>query len=235
MKRRSMAVVGLLIAGLLVTLGPSGQAWAHEERSVGPYGIEVGFGDEPAYAGFPNSIQLIVTDARSDSPVTNLGDSVKVTVMTGQASMDLSLEPNFEIGGDGEPGDYRAWFIPTNPGTYTFQFTGKIGSTPFNQTFTSGPRTFDDVNDPTQAEFPVQAPTNEQLGQRVVSEAARLSAAVGAARSHADSAVRTPRLLAIVGILLAVLGLAFGILGLSVARKATRAGQVSRSPASDRA
>jgi hypothetical protein len=226
-----MATAAVLTAGLLVILGPSSPAWAHEERSVGRYRVEVGFGDEPPYAGFRNSIQLIVADARSGSPLTDLGDSVKVAVMTGQASMDLSLEPNFEIGGDGEPGDYRAWFIPTSPGTYTFRFTGTIKGTAFNQSFTSGPSTFDDVNDPMQAEFPVQVPTNGALAQRVVAEAARQATAVAAARSHADSQVRTARLLAIVAIVVAVLGVAFGMAGMRTARKATQASQVARLPA----
>jgi hypothetical protein len=223
MERRSTAAGAVLVAGLLVILGPTATAWAHEERTVGRYHVEVGFGDEPPYAGFRNSVQLIVTDAASGRPVTDLGDSVKVAVMTGQASVDLSLEPNFEIGGDGELGDYRAWFIPTSPGAYTFRFTGTIKGTPFNQAFTSGPSTFDDVKDPTQAEFPVQAPANSVLAQRLVQESNRQQALLAAARSHADSEARSARLLAVVGIAVGLLGVGSGIGGLWAARKAVRA------------
>ena len=51
----------------------------------------------------------------SGNPVTDLADPLKVTVKTGTQEMRLSLVPNFEVGGDGTPGDYRAWFIPSCP------------------------------------------------------------------------------------------------------------------------
>jgi hypothetical protein len=41
----------------------------------------------------------------------------------------LSLEPYF--GDDwGTPRDYRAFFVPTQPGTYTFHHKGKLGAQP---------------------------------------------------------------------------------------------------------
>ena len=43
------AGVALAIAGALVIL-PAGVASAHEEREIGPYTVEVGFGDEPTFA-----------------------------------------------------------------------------------------------------------------------------------------------------------------------------------------
>jgi hypothetical protein len=129
------------------------------------------------------------------------------------------------------PGDYRAWFIPTSPGTYSFHFTGRIKGTPFNQTFTSGPQTFADVKDPMEAEFPVQAPTNQQLAQRVVAEANRQGAAIAAVRGHADSQVRTARFLAVVGLVLALLGIGVGIGGVQAGRKAGRAIQMGNRPA----
>src|SRR6266545_3616700 len=50
-----------------------------------------------------------------------------------------------KIGGDGTPGDYRAWFIRTAPGPYTFHFTGSIKGQKVDEKFTSSPTTFDEV------------------------------------------------------------------------------------------
>jgi hypothetical protein len=207
-----------LLAGALI-LAQAGPALAHQEVTVGRYHVEVGFGDEPPYAGFRNSVQLILTQEATGDAVTDLGDTLKVTVKTGAQSMPLSLEPNFEVGGDGEPGDYRAWFIPTAPGTYTFQFSGTIKGQAFDRSFSSGPTTFDDVKDPITAEFPFKAPTNAQLATRVQQDAARQSAALAAqarrARDQADSA----RLLGLIGIVAGAIGIVIGVTAFAAGRR----------------
>jgi hypothetical protein len=82
----------LAIAIGVITAAPS---YAHEQRNIGPYHVEVGFGVEPPYAGFPNSVQFILTDAKTGKPVTNLGDLLKVSVTFGNRAESLSLVPNF--------------------------------------------------------------------------------------------------------------------------------------------
>jgi len=99
------AAIGL--ASLLVPLAAA-PAFAHEERDFNGFHAEVGFGDEPPYIGEKNSVQLILS-TKVGKPVTDLGDSLQVEVSTaGNQPMKLALEPNFEVGGDGTPGDYRA-------------------------------------------------------------------------------------------------------------------------------
>jgi hypothetical protein len=71
---------------VLVTFSSAGPASAHEERKVGNYVFHVGFGDEPAYAGAKNSVQMLLHDAKTDKPVTDLGDSLKVDVTQGAGS-----------------------------------------------------------------------------------------------------------------------------------------------------
>jgi len=220
-KTTAAALVGG-IAAVIIALAPTA-AFAHEQRTVGRYHVEVGFGDEPPYAGFRNSVQLILTQSASGNPVTDLGDTLKVTVKTGTQEMPLTLVPNFEVGGDGTPGDYRAWFIPTAPGTYTFQFSGAIKGQPFNQSFTSGPTTFDDVNDPTAVEFPQKVPTGSQLSDRFNREIPRLNAALAADRSKARHEADTARLVAIVALSVGVVGLVVGGVSLAAARSARRA------------
>ena len=167
MRRRLLAaMVATTLAALLIPL-VAGPASAHEEKTVGKYHFVVGFGDEPAYAGEKNSVQLILADA-NDKPVTDLTDTLKVEVTTGTAEpLQLAMEPNFEVGEFGTPGDYRAFFIPTAPGSYSFHFTGTIKGQKIDQTFTSGPQTFSDIDDPAQVQYPVKQPTGGQLATRV--------------------------------------------------------------------
>jgi hypothetical protein len=212
------AACGTLLVGALI-LAQAGPALAHQEVTVGPYHIEVGFGDEPPYAGFRNSVQFILTEKATGDPVTDLGDSLKVTVKTGAQSMPLTLEPNFEVGGDGQPGDYRAWFIPTAPGTYTFQFSGSINGLAFDRSFTSGPTTFDDVKDPAAAEFPFKAPSNAQLATRVQQEAARQSAALAAQARKGRDEAHSARLLGLIGIVAGAIGIVIGASALVMGRR----------------
>jgi hypothetical protein len=226
MRKRIMTMAAAIgLAGTLVTFTGAEPALAHEERKVGDYMLHVGFGDEPAYAGAKNSVQLLLHDAKTDQPVTDLGDTLKVDVTQGAGSatndsqkMTLNVEPNFEVGEFGTPGDYRAFFIPTAPGTYTFHFTGTIKGQRVDEKFTSGPRTFSDANDPAQAQFPVKDPSGSQLAARLDREVPRLNDALAASQtraSKAEDAASQARIIAIVGVVVGVLGLAAAGYGLT--------------------
>ena len=99
-----------------------------------------------------------------------------MTVLYGQQKVEYGLTPTFDADtGFGTPGDYRAFFFPTAPGNYTFQFTGTIGSQKVDESFTSGPTTFSTVEDPASAQFPVKAPSNAQLAQRLEAQSGRVA------------------------------------------------------------
>jgi hypothetical protein len=223
-ERRPVVALTALAAGVLLSFAMAGPAFAHEQRTVGSFNVEVGWGDEPTYAGFKNSVQLIIKDA-GDQPVTDLGDSLKVEVKSGDQTMTLPLEPDFSVGDDpsGEPGDYRAWLIPTAPGTYSFHFTGTIHGEAVDQTFTSSDTTFDDVGDPASIEFPSKDPTTGQLADRLDRETARLGDTANAAASKAskakDDAARI-QLIAIAGLVVAVGALAVAIIAVRRRRTA---------------
>ena len=214
---RSVAAAGLAVAMLVLAAGP---AAAHEERKVDGLEMVVGFGQEPAYAGQPNSVQLLLF--RGGQPVTDLGDSLKVAVGFGDSTKDLSIEPFFEIGEFGTPGDYRAWFFPTRPGSYSFHFSGSIGKTKIDETFTSGPKTFSDVVSPSDVEFPVQDPTTGELAERIDREVPRLQSSIqdanGAASAASDDA-SSARTVAVIGVVLGALGSIAGIGGIAAARR----------------
>ena len=218
--RRRIPVAALAVLALagLVLAAAAGPAAAHEGRAVGRYHFAVGFGTEPAYAGAPNSVQLLLAD-RHDKPVTDLGDTLEVEVTTGDSEpRRLALEPFFEVGEFGTPGDYRAFFIPTAPGRYSFHFTGAVKGQKVDQRFTSGPTSFAEVVDPAEAQYPTREPTAGQLLGRLDRESARTRAAAAAAGADARRQAASARTLALAGLAVGAAGLlaavAVGVLAL---------------------
>ena len=215
-----VALTGGLAAAFVLAM--SAPALAHVERVVGAYHFVVGWGDEPAYAGSMNSVQLILS-TKAGKPVTNLVDSLKVEVIFGQQQMELPFEPAFDPEeGFGTLGDYRAWLIPTAPGTYTFHLLGAIGKQKVDERFTSGPTTFDDIADPAEVEFPTKVPTGTELSDRLDREIPRVNAAVTSARSEAEDKADSARTLAIVGIVIGAVGLLLALVAVIGWRAAAR-------------
>jgi hypothetical protein len=211
-------------------------ASAHAEREAGRYSFEIGFGTEPAYAGQPNSLQVLIS--RDGKPATDLAgqlDGLMAHAYYGsKADLKLEnammpLEPYF--GDDwGTPGDYRSFFVPTQPGTYTFALEGKLGAQKINLVIPSGPETFGDVNDPAKSALPaVKDPTTGQLAQRLDREAARVNgtiAVAAAAQRDAEDAAGQARMLALGGLLVGGVGLVVG--GLALARSRRPAAPAAR-------
>jgi hypothetical protein len=218
---RGLAVAAAASAMLALGAAP---ALAHEEVAVGDLALVIGFGTEPAYSDQPNSVEVVVT--HGGDPVTDLrpGD-LEVEVSFGDAATTMDLEPNFVVGAFGEPGDYRAWFVPTEPGGYTFRVTGTIDGEEVDETVRSGPQTFSDVIDVAEVSFPPnEAPTNDELATRIQQDAGRLNDAVAAASAAADDAA-SARSTGTIAIVIAAIGVLAGIAGIASARAArTRTG-----------
>ncbi|MGH2435956.1 MAG: hypothetical protein ACRDFA_03065 [bacterium] len=179
--------------------------YAHERRMVGNYSFVVGWGEEPAIAGFKNAVQLTLRDA-SGQPVRDLGDSLRVEVTFGdQKYGPVPLEPAF-----GSPGEYRTPLIPTRAGVYLFRFTGSIRGARVDQTFTSSDETFDSIRDPAEVEFPGRDPSRAELAQRVERLGARVDTATQEA-GRARAAVRTATIVGVVGLLAGVIALALAL------------------------
>jgi hypothetical protein len=201
--KRTPAAAAVVLAVLLVPL-LAGPASAHGEHKVANYTFVVGFGTEPAYAGETNSVQLMISNG--GKPVTD-AKGLKAAVSTGDADpKEMALQPYFGQGW-GEPGDYRAFFIPTAPGAYTFRITGNLGGKKIDKSYTSGKDGFDEVTDPAEVQYPVQEPTGAQVTTRLERETARLNAAVAAEREAADEEVAGARRLATIGLAVGALGL----------------------------
>ena len=202
MKRLASA---LAVAFVLLIASP---ASAHEDKPVGKYTFTVGWGDEPAYAGFRNSVSLEVEDA-SQKPVADIGDTLKVEVSTGSEKVTLPLSAAF-----GQPGVYEAAIIPTRPGTYTFHFTGTIRGDAIDATFTSSDTTFDDIQSPGAVQFPAKDPSIGELTQRLTRSEQRAIRAADAAKDEATTA----RTVGFIGTALGAIAL-----GIALAGRARRA------------
>ena len=220
-RSRARALAVLAMTGAL-TLIPALAAQAHVPEQTGPFDYEIGFGTEPAYAGQPNSVELILN--KSGKPVLNLTDELKVSVGYAGQTTDLAFEPDFEVGGDGVQGDYRAYFVPSQAGQYTFHLTGKLDGTTFDVTVKSGPTTFSPVTDMSAIEFPPNnAPTNDQLSTKIDQEATRSQDAVTAAQSAANSAndaAKTAKTLGMLGVVLGAIGIIAAIAALATRKRA---------------
>jgi hypothetical protein len=209
---------------VLVTSAP---ASAHETRADGPVRLVVGWGDEPTYTGFKNSVQVTVSDS-SGAPVTDITDTLMVEVIKGRDKTTLPLVANFRVGGFGTPGDYRAWRTPTRPGSYTFRVNGTARAQRVDQSFSSSKTTFNDVEDVTSIAFPAKDPSTGQLATRIDREVPRLETALAEAEERADGA----RTLAIAGVAVGAVGLMAGLLALMVARR--RGGAAGADPRHER-
>jgi hypothetical protein len=168
---RHVGTAILAVAALGIVAGPFQPAAAHEKQEIGPLRLEIGWLEEPAYAGLPNAVE--VTAARGGRPIRDADLTVVVAFgerSSATRSQPLALEPVLQ-----EPGEFRAFLIPTRPGTYSFELSGTAGGVRVQESFTSGEKTFDDVRTATEAQFPAQDPTQGELAQRLERIDARLA------------------------------------------------------------
>jgi hypothetical protein len=147
----------VLAAALTMMVGP-GAVLAHETRDVGEHTVVVGFADEPVFTGQKSGLEFSVS--RGEEPVEGLEETLAATVTFGDRTRDLEISPRF-----GEPGWYQSVFFPTAAGPYTFRIFGEIEGQPFDESFTSGPDTFNEVQDVTGGQFPVQFPPTGDIAR----------------------------------------------------------------------
>lgn len=160
---RFISFLGAMLVVATSLIAFTGTAAAHERRTVGPYEFEVGWLNEPAFAGLMNGLDLTVTDTRSDKAVEGLDQTLTVDLQTGGlAPLPLTITARF-----GTPGAYDGNFMPTAAGTYTFHIKGKIATLDIDEKFESGPGRFDDVESTTAIQYPTKVPVGDELGKRL--------------------------------------------------------------------
>ena len=154
-------------------------------------------------------------DTAVSEPVLGLSSTLEVEVThvpTGERKM-MALRPLID-----DPGAYVADFVPTAPGAYSFRFFGEIEGEAFNESFTSGPNTFDEIVPSRSVQFPVELRESRELQSAIEGLQAELTAASDAA-DDADSAASTALLIAIVGIVVGIIGIGVGGYGMVLARR----------------
>lgn len=176
----------------------AGGALAHESREVGEHTFVVGFIDEPVFTGQKSGLEFFVSHGEAE-PVEGLEETLQAQVTFGGDTRDLEISPRF-----GEPGAYESVFFPTAAGPYTFRLFGEVEGEPFDESFTSGPETFSEVEELAGGQFPVQFPSTAQV----------------VADAEAGAAAATQ---ATIALMLAIIGLLAGLvaLGLTLARRST--------------
>jgi hypothetical protein len=214
---RGLVPAALATATLLV----AAPALAHTTKDAGPYKLTFGWRDEPAYTGAENAVQLFVKDAKGN-PVDDPGSkglTVGITTGSGataKTSSPMALKSAFDPDtGRGTHGEFDAPILPTAAGTYTFHITGDINGTAVDVSAASSDKTFADVTDPTDIEFPVQTQTLPQLSSAITTLQSRVASAQSAA-SAAKSSANSSKTVAISAILVAVV---LGIVALVAGRR----------------
>ncbi|MDA0232952.1 MAG: hypothetical protein O3C69_05650 [Chloroflexi bacterium] len=139
-------------------------------------------------------------------PVLNAAASlqVEVTHVPSGAVRTMDLRPVF-----GQDGSYVADFVPTAPGGYSFRFFGEIEGEPFDQSFSSGPGTFDEIEPARNVQFPVELREVRELQGAVEGLQSELALA-GDTAADADSAASTALVFGIVGLLTGIVGAGSG-------------------------
>ena len=174
---RVVVVTIVMVLGVVLSVN---LASAHEHRKVGNYELTVGFLEEPAIVDEPNGLDLRVVKLTEDSqheshasdegqghdhdgmPVTGLENTLQAEVRFAGQVRKLELRPRY-----GEPGAYRADFLPTAPGSYEFHIFGTIEGTPIDEWFRSGPETFSEVYPLDTVSFPVAVTDKATLEARL--------------------------------------------------------------------
>ena len=194
-----------LVAVVLMVGAPS-VALAHEQRDVSGYQWVVGWIGEPALEGEKNGVDLRITQA--GKPVEGVEKTLQVEILhkASGTKKTFALRTIFR-----DPGHYTADIIPTAPGQYEMRFFGKVGTAEVNETFSSGPGRYGDIEPTTELAFPVAAPQ-----VREVAGSARQ--ALDTAQS-AEDAASMARMIGIVGVIIGVLGLGAGGSALMASRK----------------
>jgi hypothetical protein len=213
--KKLSAAIALAVAlpALFVALSAP-PASAHELKKDGAYDLLVGFGVEPAYLGQPNFVQIFVHDLHGN-PIQNI-DTLKVAVEAQGKTMNLAVEPSFDPdSGLGTVGEYDAHFFPTALGKYTFHLTGSVKGQKIDESFTSGPETFSEVEDPVAVQFPNKVPTLEAVATRLTQESQRTSDQIDAIQASANDAASSAKTIAWVGVIVGALGLITAVVALT--------------------
>ena len=166
--RRSGLAVSLSAALLALSL----PLRATDKQNVGTMQLTIGWGDESAFAGSRNSIDIGVADG-TGSPVADPTNTLNVEVSFGERRLRLPLLPV-----ERHPGMYRAWIVPSRAGSYAFHISGRLKGEDIDITSACSEKTFQCVTEPGEVQFPEKDPTSAQLAETVGHSQTRVQQAI---------------------------------------------------------
>jgi hypothetical protein len=166
--RRGGLALSLFVA-LLALYAP---IRAIDKQTVGTIQLTIGWGDESAFAGSINSIDVGVSDSTGAS-VADPTNTLNVEVSFGDRRLRLPLLPV-----DRQPGMYRAWIVPSRAGSYAFHISGRLKGESIEVTSACSEKTFQCVTEPSEVQFPEKDPTSAQLADTVSNSQARVQQAI---------------------------------------------------------
>jgi len=183
---------GVVCASLL-SIAAVLPAFAHQQKELGNYNVEVGFTAEPAVQNQMNAIEFNA-ETKDGKKVEGLEATVKFEVTAGGKTQPIAIHAV-----EGAPGHYLGEFMPTLVGDYTFHMTGKIEDLAVDEKFDSGPNRFSPVVSAREVQFPNKLQSLDELG-------AQLAAA--------DAKISQAQTFGIAGVVAGVLGLIVGVAAL---------------------
>ena len=147
--------------------------------------------------------------------VAGLASTLRVELMhiSTSSSVEMTLTEKFD-----NPGHYIAEFIPTAPGDYRVRFFGSIEETPIDETFDSGPDTFDTVIPSDAIQFPIVLESNREIqnaAQGALDAVQELETEVNAN----SSAASTGMIIGVIGILIGGIAIGISIFAITIARR----------------
>jgi hypothetical protein len=174
MANNRFRIASVLALAMSVLVSPTTNA--HERKMAGKYQLVIGWGDEPAFSGLKNAVEVDLTD-RTGKPVTDLGGgSLSVEVIYGDQRLTLPLQPVRQ-----PQGKFQAWLVPTRAGAYTFHISGTVKGEAIDVSSTCSDTTFACVTDVAELQFPAKDPSPGQLADRMSREVPRAEQAASAA------------------------------------------------------
>jgi hypothetical protein len=201
--------------GAALALGAGGTAEAHDVHHLGRVTVALGWLHEPAYTGADNAVQVLLT---ADQVAAITADLTVDVSIAGQTLTARPLVPSADADtGRGTPGEYLFHFTPTAPGRYTFHLHGTAGGEAVDETVESSPSTFEAVQDPAAAEFPVKLPGAADVSAKTDRTNARAERALAAAAQAQDAGDRA----LLVGELALAAAVVLGLLNVILWRRRT--------------
>src|SRR6476659_7756203 len=163
---------GLAVSLSAALLAVSVPLRAIDKQNVGTIQLTIGWGEESAFAGSRNSIDIGVADG-TGSPVADPTNTLKVEVSFGERRLRLPLLPV-----ERQPGMYRAWIVPSRAGSYAFHISGRLKGEAIDITSACSEKTFPCVTEPGDVQFPEKDQTSAQLAETVAHSQARVQQAI---------------------------------------------------------